>query len=251
MPGDHAGRPQRAPAAAGRRAHRQPPRPRSGALRPEPARPDTNLAPCPSPPPPRSSSRAWGGTTASGRRCATSRSSSHTGATLAVLGSNGAGKTTLLRLLATLLRPHAGRARVLGRELPRDGWAVRGSIGFLGHEPLLYRDLTARENLDHHARLHRAPRERVHELLDSHGHGQPRLRADQNAVPRHGPARRHLPRRPAPTVAAAAGRAAGPPGPRRGGAGRSADRARQRRHAGGRQSRPGDARWSRPTWCWA
>ncbi|MDP9293357.1 MAG: ATP-binding cassette domain-containing protein, partial [Actinomycetota bacterium] len=48
------------------------------------------------------------------------------GRTLAVFGANGAGKTTLLRILATLLRPHAGRARVLGGELPRDGWAVRG-----------------------------------------------------------------------------------------------------------------------------
>ena len=92
-----------------------------------------------------------------------------TGTTLAVLGSNGAGKTTLLRLLATLLRPHAGRARVLGRELPREGWAVRGSIGFLGHEPLLYRDLSARENLDHHARLHRVARARVQELLEATG----------------------------------------------------------------------------------
>ena len=54
-----------------------------------------------------------------------------------LLGPNGAGKSTLLRVLATLLRPHAGTVRVLGRELPREGWAVRGSIGFLGHEPLL------------------------------------------------------------------------------------------------------------------
>jgi heme exporter protein A len=76
------------------------------------------------------------------------------GATLAVFGANGAGKTTLLRILATLLSPHAGSARVLGRELPREGWAVRGRIGLLAHEPLLYRDLTARENLRFHARLH-------------------------------------------------------------------------------------------------
>ena len=46
------------------------------------------------------------------------------------------------------------RARVLGRELPDEGWAVRGRIGLLGHEPLLYRDLSARENLRFHARLH-------------------------------------------------------------------------------------------------
>jgi heme exporter protein A len=50
------------------------------------------------------------------------------GATLAVFGANGAGKTTLLRVLATLLRPHTGEVRVLGRALPREGWAVRGRI---------------------------------------------------------------------------------------------------------------------------
>ena len=64
-----------------------------------------------------------------------------------MLGPNGAGKTTLLRMLATLLRPHAGELRVLGHALPDEGWAVRGRIGLLGHEPLLYRELTARENL--------------------------------------------------------------------------------------------------------
>jgi heme exporter protein A len=79
------------------------------------------------------------------------------GATLVVFGPNGAGKTTLLRVLATLLRPHAGEARVLGKRIPEDGWAVRGRIGLLGHDPLLYRDLTARENLVYHARLHRVP----------------------------------------------------------------------------------------------
>jgi heme exporter protein A len=91
------------------------------------------------------------------------------GETLAVFGANGAGKTTLLRILATLLRPHHGVARVLGREVPREGWAVRGRIGFLGHEPLLYRDLTARENLRFHARLHGVALSRVDELLDAVG----------------------------------------------------------------------------------
>ena len=46
------------------------------------------------------------------------------GQTLVVLGANGAGKTTLLRVLAALLRPHAGLARVLGAELPREAWRV-------------------------------------------------------------------------------------------------------------------------------
>ena len=76
------------------------------------------------------------------------------GESLVVLGPNGAGKTTLLRILATLLRPGAGEVRVLGALLPGEAWKVRGRIGFLGHEPLLYRDLSGRENLRFHARLH-------------------------------------------------------------------------------------------------
>src|SRR5438270_10162852 len=68
-------------------------------------------------------------------------------ATLAVLGRNGAGKSTLLRILATLLRPHGGEVRIFGEPLPRRGFAVRGRLGLLGHDPLLYRDLSPRQNL--------------------------------------------------------------------------------------------------------
>ncbi len=89
-----------------------------------------------------------------------------TGATLVVFGPNGAGKSTLLRVLATLLRPHAGSVRVLGHELPGDGWAVRGRVGLLGHEPLVFGDLSGRENLRFHARLHRVAPARVEELLE-------------------------------------------------------------------------------------
>jgi heme exporter protein A len=92
-----------------------------------------------------------------------------TGSTLAVLGANGAGKTTLLRILAGLLRPHAGTVRVLGSELPRDAWKVRPQIGYLGHEPLLYRDLTVRQNLTFHARLHRLDPKKVDEQIDRVG----------------------------------------------------------------------------------
>jgi len=87
--------------------------------------------------------------------------------TLVVFGPNGAGKTTLLRVLATLLRPHAGAVRVLGSSLPDEAWAVRGRIGLLAHEPLLYRELTARENLRFHARLHDVAEERVEEVLEA------------------------------------------------------------------------------------
>jgi heme exporter protein A len=88
------------------------------------------------------------------------------GQTLGVFGGNGAGKTTLLRVLATLLRPHEGSVSVLGASLPDESWKARGGIGFLGHEPLLYRDLSARENLRFHARLHGVAATRVDELLE-------------------------------------------------------------------------------------
>jgi heme exporter protein A len=91
------------------------------------------------------------------------------GQTLAVLGANGAGKTTLLRVLATLLRPHGGRVRVLGAELPGEAWKVHGRVGFLGHEPLLYRELTGRENLRYQASLHGVANGRVAEALAAVG----------------------------------------------------------------------------------
>jgi heme exporter protein A len=100
------------------------------------------------------------------------------GRTLAVIGPNGAGKSTLLRILATLLRPTSGDAEVLGAGLPRDGWKVRGRIGYLAHEPLLYRELSIRENLGFNARLHALdhPDERIDALLDAAGLAR---RADQ------------------------------------------------------------------------
>jgi len=91
------------------------------------------------------------------------------GATLGVFGPNGAGKTTLLRVLATLLRPHAGDVEVLGASLPAEAGRVRGKVGYLGHESLLFRDLTGRENLRYHARLHRVELGRVDEVLDAVG----------------------------------------------------------------------------------
>ena len=91
------------------------------------------------------------------------------GRTLAVIGPNGAGKSTLLRVLATLLRPTAGSVSVLGCELPKRAWMLRGRIGYLGHSSLLYRDLSAAENLRFHARLFGLPAggaARIAELLE-------------------------------------------------------------------------------------
>jgi heme exporter protein A len=89
--------------------------------------------------------------------------------TLAVFGPNGAGKTTLLKVLATLLRPHEGSVQVLGCDLPSEAWKLRGHVGYLGHEPALYRSLTARENLRFAARLHGVDDARVDELLEAVG----------------------------------------------------------------------------------
>jgi ABC-type multidrug transport system ATPase subunit len=76
-----------------------------------------------------------------------------------VTGPNGSGKTTLLRLVAGLVLPTAG-------ELDVD--SNRGRLGFLAHEPLVYRELTALENLDLYGRLYRVPerRERIGMLLE-------------------------------------------------------------------------------------
>ena len=76
------------------------------------------------------------------------------GETVVVLGPNGAGKSTLLRLAAGLLRPTAGTARIDGVDAiaaPKD---LRARIAYAGHQPQLYRGLTARENLALHLRLH-------------------------------------------------------------------------------------------------
>jgi len=84
------------------------------------------------------------------------------GGTLVVTGPNGVGKTTLLRMLVGLAAPTRGSLDVAFE---------RGRIGFLGHEPLVYRDLTALENLDLFGRLYRVAerRERIGMLLERFG----------------------------------------------------------------------------------
>ena len=84
------------------------------------------------------------------------------GGFLLVTGPNGSGKTTLLRVFAGLLAPTEGALEIR---------ADRGRMGFLGHEPLVYRELTALENLDLYGRLYRVPerRERSGMLLERFG----------------------------------------------------------------------------------
>jgi len=75
---------------------------------------------------------------------------------LTILGPNGSGKTTLLKVLATLLRPSQGRMRIGGRDM-KDGAEMRRLLGFVGHESLLYEDLTSLENLRFYARMYDVP----------------------------------------------------------------------------------------------
>jgi len=71
-----------------------------------------------------------------------------------LLGANGAGKTTTLRMLATILEPTAGTARVAGHDIRRDSQRVRSSIGFLSAATALYGRLTAREMTEYFGRLY-------------------------------------------------------------------------------------------------
>ncbi|MFJ6572878.1 ATP-binding cassette domain-containing protein [Streptomyces sp. NPDC091292] len=95
------------------------------------------------------------------------------GSVCGLLGPNGAGKTTVVRVLATLLRPDAGSARVAGHDLVRAPHAVRAAIGVTGQYASVDGDLTGRENLRLFARLRRvrgaAGRARADDLLDRFG----------------------------------------------------------------------------------
>jgi heme exporter protein A len=87
---------------------------------------------------------------------------------VALVGPNGAGKTTLLRILASLSRPSMGEVSVAGYRLPEQAAQVRRSLGVVSHQPLLYGDLTAEENLRFYGRMYglRGLDGRVEQVLD-------------------------------------------------------------------------------------
>ena len=90
------------------------------------------------------------------------------GTVLSLLGPNGSGKTTLIRVLSTLTKPDAGEVRIGGAGIGRQSARLRRLIGVVGHDPLLYDDLTARENLSFVCRMFDLDRvdERVHSVSD-------------------------------------------------------------------------------------
>jgi ABC-type multidrug transport system ATPase subunit len=85
----------------------------------------------------------------------------------AVLGPNGAGKSTLLGILSTLMRPTTGQVSFAGQLVTRHS-LIRTTIGYVGHEPGLYGDLTARQNLHLYANLYGVPNagERIEQMLE-------------------------------------------------------------------------------------
>lgn len=83
-----------------------------------------------------------------------------------LFGPNGAGKTTLMQMLASLSFPSEGQIRIDDDEVTPDATDVRRSLGFVGHRPMVYGTLTARENLRLHARLRGVDTDRVEEVLE-------------------------------------------------------------------------------------
>ncbi len=95
------------------------------------------------------------------------------GQVISLLGPNGSGKTTLIRILATLARADTGEVWICGNGLHRDGARVRRMIGVVMHDPLLYDNLTARENLKLACRLFGLDRaaERIERVIETVGMG--------------------------------------------------------------------------------
>lgn len=87
---------------------------------------------------------------------------------VALVGPNGAGKTTFLRILTSLARPNAGLVTIAGHRIPGEEAPVRQMLGVVGHQTLLYGDLTAAENLRFYGRMYAIPEaaRRVEDVLE-------------------------------------------------------------------------------------
>lgn len=104
---------------------------------------------------------------------------------LTIVGPNGAGKTTLMRCLAGLSKPSSGTVLLRGEELRKGGVELRRRIGLVSHQPLLYDNLTAMENLRFYGRMYDVPQleQRVEEIVRYVGLGH-RLREPVRAFSR-------------------------------------------------------------------
>ena len=124
------------------------------------------------------------------------------GNTLALFGHNGAGKSTLLRTLATLVRPERGTLRIAGFDRATHPAQIRAAVGFVGHQPLLYDELTSTENLRFYAKLYHLPNptSRVREALamvGAEGYAGQRVRTLSNGMQKRVAIARALLHRPA------------------------------------------------------
>jgi heme exporter protein A len=90
---------------------------------------------------------------------------------LAILGANGAGKTTLLKILATLMPRTSGKLELFGRDIVGSDIDARARIGLIGHQSMVYRDLSAIENLELFGKLYHLDHlaDRCHDMLDRVG----------------------------------------------------------------------------------
>ncbi|MEL6406784.1 MAG: heme ABC exporter ATP-binding protein CcmA [Chloroflexota bacterium] len=89
---------------------------------------------------------------------------------VALLGPNGSGKSTLLKMIAGIVKQNMGEIRVGGWQMPKEAPAVRGQIGMVSHQALLYGNLTARENLEFFSKLYNMrDSDRIDTLLEDVG----------------------------------------------------------------------------------
>ncbi|MEE8401063.1 MAG: heme ABC exporter ATP-binding protein CcmA [Candidatus Hydrothermarchaeaceae archaeon] len=91
------------------------------------------------------------------------------GESFAILGPNGAGKTTLVRILSTLIKPSSGTVKIAGHDVFEEPEEIKRKIGVVSHNPFLYDDLTALENMTFYADLYGVDRKNADALIKKLG----------------------------------------------------------------------------------